>query len=454
MGLGLTYHIPAIVYVAGFIVVFLTIFYRVEIGMFYLIPLIPMQNIIIKMQDYPLGKDLVDILFMAIIVGWTLRKKERFMEKNQVNWAVFFLLSVSFIGLFMGSVGNPFSLENGYFITWKNFMLMPILFLIVANNIKDERDMKILMFIMALSFFMLFYNFHNAFEATKTYHFTNRERIGSMAYYGPNEMASFAGQGAMIFLSIWLMYRHRWSRIVLGAVIFANLYVVVYSYSRAAYLAVFASLLFLGIAKERKILIALMILAAFWTSFLPKSVVERIRMTQSVEGELDGSSAQRFEIWERGVQSFYENPLGVGFNRFQSLRVVEEDGKGKDAHNMFLKMLVELGVQGLFIYTYLYIIALRIGWQLYREADNEFLRGLGMGFVLCTICNMVNNFFGQSWMFFPVNSFYWVFMALVIRARMIVQERGMGLQPAVAAQAIVGGSSSIAWGRATPESGK
>lgn len=421
MGIGLTQYIPLVLYCTGIVVVFLTIFYKTEIGIFFLVPLAPLQAVRFKIYAFPLGKDLLDILMIALLVGWFLRKQDKILEKNPLNLPVFLLILVTLGALVIGSEGNPFSLANDSFIRWKNFVYMPVLFLITVNNIKDEKHIKILMLLMTLSIVANDFYFQSTFKWIKTYHFSNRERLSTFADLGPNEMASFFAQCNMVLFGLWLTYRHKWMRVLLGVIFFANTYPIIYSYSRGGYLAVFLPCIFLGIVKDRRILVILLLLGVFWRALLPVSVVDRISMTQNEEGEFEHSSQLRLELWKAGLRTFTKNPLGVGFNRFQSLRLA--DGKQWDAHNAYIKILVEWGIQGFLIYIALYLSAIRIGWRLYRNGHNEFVSGLGLGFVASTLANIVSNFFGQSWMFFAVTSYYWVFLALVTRADITVRVR-------------------------------
>jgi len=76
-GIGLTKLVPLAVYITGLMVVCLTLFYRIEVGIFFLVPLLPLQNIIDVIHQYPAGKDFLDILIVAILIKWVLNKKRQ-----------------------------------------------------------------------------------------------------------------------------------------------------------------------------------------------------------------------------------------------------------------------------------------------------------------------------------------------------------------------------------------
>ncbi len=416
MGLGLSQYIPYFIYIGVFVAVLLSLV-RIEYGLFFLIPLAPLEGLWVKMWDWPLGTHLIDILVIAMLIGWFIKRKENFFEKSRLNWPIFFLLLITFVGVLIGS-GISLDTKNIYYLAfWKNFALMPLIYLITFNNIQKGKDIKILIYLMALSMIVNYFHFHS--NVHDIIHFNSLDRISSFTDLGPNETAAFAAQGAMFFFGLWLMYKNIWSRLLLGAVFLANFYVVIYSYSRSGYLAVASAFLFLGLLKNRIILIVLILLLVFWKTVLPVSVIERIEMTHNEETELDHSSQLRIDIWREGLSEFAENPLGAGFNKSRALGFGESGHM--DAHNMFVKMLIELGVPGLSLFVLLYLLALKSGWQLYKIGENTFSQGLGLGFVACVLTNIITNCFGQNWLFFNVSIYYWVFLALVERARLMAQ---------------------------------
>jgi hypothetical protein len=54
------------------LVVFI-LFWRSGLGLYFLVPLLPLQNVLYRVHQYPGGKDLVDILVAAMIIGWVVR---------------------------------------------------------------------------------------------------------------------------------------------------------------------------------------------------------------------------------------------------------------------------------------------------------------------------------------------------------------------------------------------
>ena len=79
LGLGLTSIIPLVVYLSGIAILFVTLFYRIEFGIYFLVPLLTQQTLLDYMGDYPGGKDFIDLFFFTLILKWMLKSRR---DKN------------------------------------------------------------------------------------------------------------------------------------------------------------------------------------------------------------------------------------------------------------------------------------------------------------------------------------------------------------------------------------
>lgn len=424
MGFGLSQYIPLVLYVLGFMVVLLALVYDVKVAIFFFIPLIPLYTVLVKMHQYPMGKDFIDILFLAMLMGWTI--KGGGFEKNRTTWAIVLFVVITYLGLWRGSFylgqSAPISFHNPRFQDWKNYMLMPLLYLIVLNNIRDRKHMKWLIILMCLTMLFMDQRFYHEFSPRSHSHFRSDVRSsGTFGYLGANHFGAFMVQYSAILLGLFFLDKDKRTRFLFPAVIAFNTYSIVFSYSRGAYAAFLAVIGFFGVTRKRSLLALMTALLIFWQVVLPVSVVERINMTQSEEGELDSSAESRLVLWQHGIDLFQENPLfGVGYRVYQ----FTTQGHLRDPHNMYVGFLAEFGLIGLSLFLFLFYLAFRSGWRLYRSASDGFLKGLGLGFAACVIGCMVANAFGDRWSFLMLGGFYWVFWGMVDRGRVIAaQER-------------------------------
>ena len=426
-GLGLTKIIPFLIYLSGIFVALLSIFSNPRIGVYFLFPLLPYQNIFARIATFPMGKDLNDILFLSILIGWCIHRKRsphhnalrNFKPYNtQINLSVSLLVISSLIGFIISSAksGLLFDLSNIYFIQWKNYMMLPLCWFLTSRTLNSKKEFKVLLSIVIVGFIAAVFYFYRDLQFMDLSHFSYTVRskmTGLFVYLGPNHYAAFFTHFLFILIGLALFARSVFVKIIFYVVILVTGYCILFTFSRGAYAALVLGLFFVGVIKDKRILIFLVVIFLAWNVLLPESVIERITMTQNEEGELENSAAIRVELWEIALGMFKSSPVfGNGFNSFS--------GKGfHDAHNFYMKMLAELGLMGLFPFLFLLQQSFVQGWRLYRKAKDWMLKGLGLGFSACVLALAVTNMFGDRWSYVSMGSYFWVFLGIITRANII-----------------------------------
>lgn len=440
MGIG-AFGIPLAIYLGGVVVALLTIFKRNELGLMYLVLFLPLQNVKQKMHIFPLGNNFYDILIIALIIGWFVRKNRSngVFERTSVSIPIVMYIVITFIGLLWGymnvGVDLPMVEAETMFKDWKNLILLPILFFITLNSVVERKWVKLILLTGVLSIFLTACFFYREYRWFQSEHYSHAMRVsGPFSYLGPNELGAFFAQYGVLLCALFLCSRDKWERMVIGGIFAMSVYCLMYSFSRAGYLAIVLGLGFVFLFKSRKLLIALIIFVILAPGILPESVMQRIEMTTLSEDEkieregsqdmvvgeekglmLDSSSQGRFGLWEKGLEMFKSNPvLGTGYRTYSHFL-------GFDTHNNYVKVLAEQGIIGFSIYIILYYLAFRSGWGLYRKSKDQEVKGLGLGFAGCVVANIVVNTTHDNWSYINVMGLYWVLWGLVVRSRMIME---------------------------------
>ena len=117
-----------------------------------------------------------------------------------------------------------------------------------------------------------------------------------MGYAGTNGLAAFEAQFATFLLALAAFERRLLLRLGYYALSAFSVLCLMYSLSRGGYAALFAGCLFLGVVKQRKLLVLMTLFLLTWTLIVPQAVTERVSMTQQ-EGGLDHSSELRLTLW-------------------------------------------------------------------------------------------------------------------------------------------------------------
>lgn len=398
----------------------LSVFYKPLIGIFFLFPLLPYQNILTKMQSLPFGKDFTDILIISIMIGTLLHARKNksnhggLILNNNINFyiPIIFIILSTFIGLIKSTLdtGLSFNLDNNYFKDWKNYMLLPLICILTYKNIKDRKSFKFMVTLLVVGIIGAAYSFYRELRWVDVAHFSDasRSKIGDFfVYIGANHYAAFSVYTLFILAGLLCFTRSGIKKLILLGTIFLLLRTILFTFSRGAYLGFLAGLFFLGLVKKRWLLVLFLILILSWQTIIPRAVVERIEMTKDDTGQLEDSAATRIELWQTAISMFKSSPLiGNGFNSFRALGY-------RDTHNIYMKMLAELGIIGLLSFLYLCLSAFITSWKLFRHSRDDLFKGLGLGFATCVIALMVTNTFGDRWSYLPLGAYFWIIFGLI-----------------------------------------
>jgi len=428
MGIGtyLSSVAPYLIYFLGIIAVLVSIF-KAEWGILFLIPILPLETLFEKIKGLPLGKDFIDIMLIALIIGWASKafsRRRSLIERSVFNIPLILLFFYTFFSLYVGSGYlkdfSLFDIHNPRLQTWKNYMILPLIYFIVLNNIREKKYLKWLVFLMLGVILLMSIKFFRNYRWIDKSFFRDQMRWnGPFSYLGPNEYAAFFSHYIFIALGLLLMVKEKLKRLFFSTIVLFNLYCIVFLFSRGSYLATYFTVALAGILRKNALIVFfVLMLFISWHTLLPKSVVERIQMTTNEYNELDASNEKRVDVWKSSLDLFNTSPfVGIGFNTFPYLGLILGD-----THNLYIKILLEEGIYGFLIFILIILLSLFSGWKLYKKADDNILKGLGLGFVLCTISLLISNFFGDRWTYIPLGAYYWAFMGLVIRANIITQQ--------------------------------
>jgi len=386
--------------------------------------LLPLRNVIDKLQNFPLGNQFIDILIAGMLLGWLLSRlalRTKLMERSPLNTAAVLLIVYTFVSLQIGNhylhYGGILDVSDPRVQDWKNFCLLPILYFLTLNEIKDKEWAWKTVAVMCAA--MLLSAYYTSTQVSWFSSLESRAKInGTFQFLGPNEVAAFFNTYTLILMSVYFSMRRSIYKILLAGLILFNLYCIVFLYSRGAYAATALGMFVLFAARNKKLLVPFVLALLLWQVLLPQKAIMRIQGTTNVYGELDESSMRRMEVWRASLVIFENNPVfGLGFGTFRHLGF-----DLSDTHNIYIKIMVEQGLIGMFAFLIVTCCFLYEGWRLFRWGDEELSKGLGFGLIVGILVLLVNNMFGDRWSYLELNGYLWIFAGLVTRLRVISTE--------------------------------
>jgi hypothetical protein len=201
LGLGLIHYVPLIAYLGFWVMIIRSLTGRPLLGLYYLIPFLPYRTMRDHFLDYPLGENMLTILVIAVIIGALIQAKHLPKSKLYLIWLVFgvYLYLSMWYGTALGNAPAPLWLSDDNFVTWKDYMLIPLTFLATTLVVEDRKAVRTVILITAVS--LLFIDRSCLLESLSRSWGTfdeNKRDTGPLGF-GSNQTAAYLAQFAMFF---------------------------------------------------------------------------------------------------------------------------------------------------------------------------------------------------------------------------------------------------------------
>lgn len=286
------------------------------------------------------------------------------------------------------------------------FLTYTLLFYLTASNIRSETSVKCL--VQALLFgsmIMAVYGIIDFFANSGDI-FSIRYRAGSL-HQGYEAYAQYIIM-VLPFNVLFIFYmRDRWTRIFFAALLVLNCFALFLTHTRGAWLAGYAELMLLAFfvlkRRFRWTVLALIVAAPLvMVKMLPEHTVWHGANGLAIEGVTSqrrfNTAVERLVVWKTFVDEFPKDPFtpaGYGKVNFKR-RFAGKDMLGfEQAHNTFINVATQLGVQGLAALLVIIFFILKVCLMVRRSAATELTRSFGLAMFIMTIGFFTANQFAE-----------------------------------------------------------
>ena len=388
-----------------------------------------------------------------------LRKEKENKQSYPFAWEIILILTIAFISVFIG--GTTLS-ALGIF---KAYFLEPILlFILILNNFKNEKDIRKIIFALALSSLMvslmaIWQKITGQFINNDFWAQAETRRVVSFYNY-PNAVALFIGPLIpLMFNEIISTFKNKTKiktilyKLFMLISFISGIMAIYFAKSKGALLALFLVLLlfiFIKLKTKLKLIILSLLLIitptiVYWQRDainlkLSSSLSWQIRQLQwkeTIEMLKDGNFFQGSGLanYQNKIKPYHQE--GFFFNRdadpkFRSKLIFGEDQNYRDErwqplevylypHNIFLNFWCEISLIGALLFSFLIIKFLIISLNFYKKEKDKRKKKLSLALFFSILVLLIHGLVDVPYFKNDLSTLFWIIFSLL--AIMIVSKK-------------------------------
>jgi O-antigen ligase len=190
---------------------------------------------------------------------------------------------------------------------------------------------------------------------------------------------------------------------------------LLYTQSRASYLAVIPTCLVLSIFSRRRFYLIAGLIVALALSPLITPRVARKRMAETFTQpeqtgqvqfgklRLDTSASARLYSWEQGLSDWQKRPIlgyGVAGHKFMDAQ--------------YPRILVETGIVGFLAFAWLIYALFRVGFNIWKDQQEDLLRGLSVGLIAGLVGLLVHAIGANTFIIVRIMEPFWCLIGIAV----------------------------------------
>lgn len=239
----------------------------------------------------------------------------------------------------------------------------------------------------------------------------------------PNNFGAFIVYNLSPIIAFFVLNFRKWYAWLAVPYVLISLKLLLATFSRGAYiglaLASGSAVFFRGLVFTAIMAVLGILAAVNFPQLIPDALRDRMSSTTSGYNSvtLDSSANTRLILWEAGLEMTVESPVfGKGFMGFSMLKSQYTDVPvfEGDPHNMYLYLSSEMGIPALLLFLLLLYGFFRCALRVYRTADDNSSRVIGLGGLTMVAGVVAINMFGTRMVNSDVSGYFWIYFAVLI----------------------------------------
>lgn len=320
-----------------------------------------------------------DIFIMIIFFGWiakmAINKELGLLKTTRLNTPIMAYIVICCFASFLGIAAGRTNLKSAIFYLFK-YIEYFLLFFMVANTLKEQRQAKRYIFFLLLTCFLVLIYASGQVDSRVSAPFESGK--GGE----PNTLAGYLILMMSIMAAFMLYPSSLRIKVLLMIVLGVSGVVFLRTLSRSGWISIFpAAMVFVFLsdrAQKFQMLVALLAIAVILPIVAPQSVRDRVKETFTPYREyqvgqkkfgVDESTTARIDSWKVGINRWMYKPVfGYGIPA------------GAVIDNQYMRVLNETGIIGFGLFMWLLFTIFSIAWEGFTTAgEDKFKKSVSLG---------------------------------------------------------------------------
>jgi putative inorganic carbon (HCO3(-)) transporter len=394
----------------------------------------------------PFSKSMVEILFVLALGAWLVKRPLGYKRGDsllkafnpagtKLNIPIAGLLIVGFLST-LTSVSFQLSLKGFIF---KLFEWVMIYFMVV-ESVSSERKLNKILIVIFFSMVLISVNgifqFITGVDFLRQY--PSEEHVIRGSFDNRNDFAGWLVAMIPVALSLAYFWNNDWldlpgsfsrARKVVKPFLWGLtgllMICLVLTYSRGAWIAVVLSILFIGIYRNRKLLVIMLVILLLLPFAAPKSVKERVGQFFEFG---DTTISTRVRLWKDASNVIADHPLlGCGLNTYAIVGPeYKTSGEEPDLypHNSYLHMAAETGLLGLGMFIWLIFMLFRVSLANLKKIKDGIYGAFLTGLLAGLFGFLLHSFVDTNIYSLQLGTLMWFVIGLIIAVQRIAMRVG------------------------------
>jgi O-antigen ligase len=356
---------------------------------------------------------LEDLLLLSIGLSWFAKtavdKTTGLFRKTPLNQPIAAYILICFLATLWGKLTGHVQGKAGFFFVLKYFEYM-IVFFMVVNYVNTPEQAKRLLFCLFLTCFIVsIYGLMQIPSGIRV----------SAPFEGetgePNTFGGYLVFMGAIALALIDNLKDLRVRSSLAVLLVLVLICLLYTQSRASYIAFIPTFLIISLFSQRRfyLIAGLIVVIALSPLIVPRVAKERIGETftqpeqqgqiQFGKMRLDTSASARIMGYKEALSDWHKEPiLGYGVTGYKFM----------DAQ--YPRILVETGIVGMLAFFWLIYALFQVGINTWRDSRNDLLRGLSVGLTAGLLGLLLHAVGANTFILVRIMEPFWFLVGIVI----------------------------------------